>query len=56
MPVILLYNFEAAIFRSAGETKLPLLALSLSGVLNVFLNLFFVLALGMNVEAWQLRR
>lgn len=50
MPVILLYNFEAAIFRSAGETKLPLLALSLSGVLNVFLNLFFVLALGMNVE------
>ena len=40
MPVILLYNFEAAIFRSAGETKLPLLALSLSGVLNVFLNLF----------------
>ena len=56
MPVILLYNFVAAIFRSAGETKLPLLALSLSGVLNVFLNLFFVLALGMNVEAWQLRR
>ncbi len=50
MPVILLYNFEAAIFRSAGETKLPLLALSLSGVLNVFLNLFFVLALGINVE------
>ena len=50
MPVILLYNFEAAIFRSAGETKLPLLALSLSGVLNVFLNLFFVLALGMNGE------
>ena len=50
MPVILLYNFEAAIFRSAGETKLPLLALSLSGVLNVFLNLFFVLALGMNVK------
>ncbi len=28
-PVILLYNFEAAIFRSARETKLPLLALSL---------------------------
>ena len=50
MPVILLYNFEAALFRSAGATKLPLLALSLSGVLNAFLNLFFVLALGMNVE------
>lgn len=27
MPVILLYNFEAAIFRSVGETKVTLLAL-----------------------------
>lgn len=42
MPVILLYNFEAAIFRSVGETKVPLLALAVSGVLNVILNLFFV--------------
>ena len=50
MPVILLYNFEAAIFRSVGETRLPLIALSASGVLNVFLNLFFVLVLQMNVE------
>lgn len=39
MPVILLYNFEAAIFRSIGETKTPLLALTASGVLNVLLNL-----------------
>ena len=29
MPVILLYNFEAAIFRSIGETKMPLIALTL---------------------------
>ena len=35
MPVILLYNFEAAIFRSIGETKMPLIALTLSGILNV---------------------
>lgn len=28
MPVILLYNFEAAIFRSIGETKIPLIALA----------------------------
>ena len=35
MPVILLYNFEAAIFRSVGETKMPLLALAISGALNV---------------------
>ena len=43
MPVILLYNFEAAIFRSIGETKVPLQALAFSGVLNVLLNLFFVI-------------
>lgn len=40
MPVILLYNFEAAIFRSVGDTKVPLIALAISGVLNVVLNLF----------------
>ena len=50
MPVILLYNFEAAIFRSVGETKIPLLALAVSGVVNVALNLFFVAVLGMTVN------
>ena len=50
MPVILLYNFEAAIFRSIGETKTPLLALTASGILNVALNLFFVAVLGMTVN------
>ena len=50
MPVILLYNFEAAIFRSVGETKVPLLALASSGVLNVALNLFFVAVLHMTVN------
>ncbi len=50
MPVILLYNFESAIFRSCGNTKVPLIALAVSGVLNVLLNLFFVLKLGMDVD------
>lgn len=50
MPVILLYNFEAAIFRSIGDTKVPLLALAVSGVLNVLLNLFFVAVLHMTVD------
>lgn len=50
MPVILLYNFEAAIFRSVGETKIPLQALAVSGVLNVLLNLFFVIVLKMTVN------
>ena len=50
MPVILLYNFEAAIFHSVGDTKVPLIALTVSGVLNVILNLFFVIVLKMNVN------
>mgnify|MGYP003004292910 FL=1 len=50
MPSILLYNFEAAIFRSIGDTKVPLAALAVSGVLNVLLNLFFVIVLHMTVN------
>lgn len=50
MPVILLYNFEAAIFRSVGDTHVPLIALATSGVLNVVLNLFFVAVLHMTVN------
>lgn len=50
LPVILLYNFEAAIFRSVGETRVPLVALTLSGILNVVLNLFFVAVLNMSVS------
>lgn len=50
MPVILLYNFEAAIFRSIGDTKVPLAVLAVSGVLNVLLNLFFVIVLHMTVN------
>lgn len=50
MPFILLYNFEAAIFRSVGNTKVPLQALLISGILNVILNLIFVVVFGMNVN------
>lgn len=50
MPVILLYNFEAAVFRSIGETRIPLQALALSGILNIILNLFFVIVLKMTVN------
>lgn len=50
MPAILLYNFEAAIFRSVGDTKVPLQALAISGILNVLLNLFFVIVLDMTVN------
>ena len=42
MPSILLYNFEAAIFRSVGITKMPLQALALSSLLNVALVWLFI--------------
>lgn len=50
VPFIVLYNFEAAILRSRGETRLPLIALSIAGVINVVLNLVFVVGLGMSVD------
>ena len=49
MPFFLVYNYGAAILRGVGDTKRPLFYLSLSGVLNVLLNLFFVIVLGMDV-------
>lgn len=50
MPFIMLYNFEAAIFRSNGNTSTPLICLTIGGVLNVAANLFFVIVLGMDVD------
>lgn len=50
LPVILLYNFEAAVMRGIGDTRTPLLALTASGIINVFLNLFFVIVVKMTVD------
>lgn len=50
VPFIMLYNFEAAIFRSNGNTRTPLICLFIGGVFNVAANLFFVLVLGMDVD------
>ncbi|MBP5414715.1 MAG: MATE family efflux transporter [Lachnospiraceae bacterium] len=54
MPVMLLYNFGAAVLRAVGDTKRPLYYLSLAGVINVILNLIFVIGFGMGVRgvAW----
>ena len=49
-PFILLYNFEAAIFRSNGNTRTPLICLFIGGLLNVAANLVFVLVLHMDVD------
>lgn len=45
----MVYNFCASILRAAGDTKSPLVYLTLAGVVNVLLNLFFVIVLHMNV-------
>lgn len=50
LPVITLYNFTSAILRAVGDSKRPLYYLAFAGILNVVLNLFFVLELGMNVD------
>ena len=50
MPVILLYNFESAIYRSYGNTRTPLMVLVISGITNVILNTVFVLGLHMDVD------
>ncbi|MBQ9272931.1 MAG: MATE family efflux transporter [Mogibacterium sp.] len=50
VPFIMLYNFEAAIFRSNGNTRTPLISLFIGGVFNVLANLFFVLVLRMDVD------
>lgn len=46
IPAILLFNFEAAIFRSVGVTRMPLMALAISTALNVVLDGIFVAFLG----------
>lgn len=50
MPVNLMYNFCAAILRGTGDSKRPLYILMLSGLVNVGLNLLFVIGFGMSVD------
>lgn len=49
MPATMAYNFGSAILRATGDTKRPLYFLSVAGVVNVILNLFFVIVLHMDV-------
>ena len=49
MPVIMLYNFGSAVLRAAGDTKRPFYFLVIGGVINVILNLIFVIGCGMDV-------
>lgn len=54
LPPMMIYNFSAAILRSVGDTRTPFFALIAGGVLNVVLNLIFILVFHMGVAgvAW----
>lgn len=49
MPALLIYNFGAAMLRATGNTKKPLYFLTISGILNVALNLLLVIYFSMGV-------
>lgn len=49
-PFMALTNYAVAILRSKGDTKTPLYILSISGIVNVGFNIFFVVVCGMSVE------
>lgn len=49
MPFMMVYNFASAILRSRGDTKRPLICLAAAGVVNVVLNLVFVICFNMSV-------
>jgi len=49
LPAIAVYNFGASILRSTGDSKTPLYTLTASGILNVMLNLVFVIVFHLSV-------
>ena len=49
MPMTMLYNFSSALLRAVGDTKRPLFCLAVAGVINVVLNLVFVILFSMSV-------
>ena len=49
MPGLMVYNFGAAVLRAMGDTMRPLFFLTISGIINVLLNLLFVCVFHMNV-------
>ena len=49
MPAMMIYNFGSSILRSKGDSERPLYALIVSGILNVILNLVFVIGFKLHV-------
>lgn len=49
MPAMAVYNFGNAVYSAVGNTKKPLVFLSIAGIINIILNLFFVIVCRMDV-------
>jgi len=49
IPFIMIYNFGCSLLRAVGDTRRPLYYLIAAGIVNVLLNLFFVICCGMDV-------
>lgn len=50
MPALAVFNYGSAVFSAVGNTRRPLYYLTAAGVINVILNLIFVLCFGMDVD------
>jgi len=50
LPIVFVYNFSSSILRASGDTIRPLLYLIMAGIINVCLNMFFVMVFGMDVD------
>lgn len=49
MPFNMVYNFAASVLRAVGDTKRPLYFLSVAGIINIILNLIFVVVFKLSV-------
>ncbi len=49
MPAMAIYNWGNGIYSAKGNTKVPLIFLAIAGVINICLNLFFVIVLKLDV-------
>ncbi len=49
MPAFMIYNFGSAALRAVGDTRRPLYYLTISGIINILLNLLFVIVFNLSV-------
>lgn len=50
LPFLMFYNFSSALFRAIGDTRRPFIFLAISGILNILMNLLFVIVFHMDVK------